>query len=133
MSRDVRPFSSKRVDEVLSGNEDDIVVRLYGEDLRVLGAKAREVQRAMAGVDGIANERVQFHTNEPTRVIEQNLAAAQQNGVKPGDIRRAAATLLSGIAVGSLFEQQKVFDVVVWGTPDTRNSLTAIRQLLIGC
>jgi Cu/Ag efflux pump CusA len=131
MSRDVRPFSSERVDEVLSGNEDDVVVRLYGEDLQVLGTKAREVQRTIAGVDGISNERVQFHTNEPTLVIEPNLAAAQRHGIKPGDIRRAAATLLSGIAVGSLFEEQKVFDVVVWGTPDTRNSVNAIKQLLI--
>ena len=49
----------------------------------------------------------------------------------PGDIRRAAATLLSGIAVGSLFEEQKVFDVVVWGTPDTRSSVSSIKQLLI--
>ena len=46
--------------------------------------------------------------------------AAQEYGVKPGDVRRAAATLVSGIGVGSLFEEQKVFDVVVWGTPETR-------------
>jgi Cu/Ag efflux pump CusA len=33
--------------------------------------------------------------------------------------------------VGSLFEQQKVFDVVVWGTPEIRNSLSSVRDLLI--
>ncbi len=44
----------------------------------------------------------------------------QQFGVKPGDVRRAAAILLSGIEVGQLFYDQKVFDVVVWGTPETR-------------
>ena len=38
---------------------------------------------------------------------------------------------MSGIEVGSLFEEQKVFDVVVWGRPETRNSLSSIRQLLI--
>src|SRR5262249_34041465 len=31
----------------------------------------------------------------------------------------------------SLFEQQKVFDVVVWGSPRTRDSLTSVRRLLI--
>jgi Cu/Ag efflux pump CusA len=39
--------------------------------------------------------------------------------------------LLSGIHVGDLFEEQKVFEVVVWGTPETRESLTSIRELLI--
>ena len=56
---------------------------------------------------------------------------AERVGVVPGDVRRAAATLMSGIGVGSLFEQQKVFDVVVWGTPATRNSLESLRTLSI--
>ena len=52
----------------------------------------------------------------------------QQHGIKPGDVRRAAAMLLSGLQVGSLFEQQKVFDVVVWSTPENRHSLTSVRE-----
>ena len=57
--------------------------------------------------------------------------AAERYGIAPGDVRRTAATLLSGLTVGNLFEQQKVFDVVVWSTPDTRASLTAIQDLAI--
>jgi Cu/Ag efflux pump CusA len=38
---------------------------------------------------------------------------------------------LSGIQVGSLFEEQKVFDVIVWGAPELRNNLTDINELLI--
>jgi Cu/Ag efflux pump CusA len=68
---------------------------------------------------------------EPTLEIEVDLASAQNYGVKPGDVRRAAATLLSGIQVGSLFEEQKVFDVVVWGAPEIRESVDDVRQLLI--
>jgi Cu/Ag efflux pump CusA len=68
---------------------------------------------------------------EPTVEIEVNLDSAQQFGVKPGDVRRAAATLLSGIQVGSLFEQQKVFDVVVWSKPEVRDTVDDISNLLI--
>ena len=68
---------------------------------------------------------------EPTLEVEVDLAAAQRHGIKPGDVRRAAATLLSGVAVGSLFEEQKVFDVVVWGAPKIRSSLIDIRELLV--
>jgi Cu/Ag efflux pump CusA len=46
-------------------------------------------------------------------------------------VRRAAATLLAGIEVGNLFEEQKVFEVVVWGTPDVRHSVASISNLLI--
>jgi Cu/Ag efflux pump CusA len=39
--------------------------------------------------------------------------------------------LLSGIQVGALYEDQRVFDVVVWSTPETRHSLSSIADLVI--
>ena len=57
--------------------------------------------------------------------------AAGAHGIKPGDVRRAAATLVQGIEVGSLFEEQKVFDVIVVGVPEVRASVTSIRDLLV--
>jgi Cu/Ag efflux pump CusA len=63
--------------------------------------------------------------------IEVDLARAQRYGLKPGDVRRAAATLIAGIQVGSIFEQQKVFDVIVVGTPATRDNLSDVENLLI--
>ena len=43
----------------------------------------------------------------------------------------AATTLLSGLVVGNLFEEQKVFDVAVWGVPEIRASETDVENLLI--
>ena len=68
---------------------------------------------------------------EPTVEIEVDLEKAAAVGLKAGDIRRAATSLLSGIQVGNLFEEQKVFEVVVWGTPEHRASLSSIQDLLI--
>src|SRR5207253_510697 len=60
-----------------------------------------------------------------------NLAAAQKYGLRPGDIRRDATTLTSGLIVGNLYEQSKIFDVVVWGAPQTRSDLTELGNMLI--
>jgi Cu/Ag efflux pump CusA len=59
------------------------------------------------------------------------LEKARVHGLKPGDVRRAASALIGGITVGSLFQEQKVFDVVIWGTPDIRKNLADIQNLLI--
>jgi CzcA family heavy metal efflux pump len=131
LAASVQTFSNERVSEALAGSEQDLTVRLYGEDLAVLRAKANEVKEAVAGVDGLVDERIEFPVTEPTLEVEVDLLAAQRHRVKPGDVRRAAATFVSGIGVGSLFEEQKVFDVVVWGTPETRSSLDSVRELLI--
>jgi CzcA family heavy metal efflux pump len=131
LASDVLTFSKERVEEVLSGTDEDLVVRVYGEDLQVLRAQAREVNEILADTDGVGNPHVKLSAEEPTLEVEIDLAAAERYGIKPGEVRRAAATLLAGIQVGSLFEEQKVFDVVVWGTPETRASLTSIRELPI--
>jgi Cu/Ag efflux pump CusA len=60
-----------------------------------------------------------------------DLEAAARYDLKAGDVRRMATTLLSGIEVGLLFEEQKIFEVVVWGTPDLRTSVSSIRDLQI--
>jgi len=131
LTEEVLTFSNERVAETLAGTEEDLVVRIYGEDLEVLRGKADEVMGVVAGIDGVVDEGVQLPAFEPTLEVEVDLAAAQRHGVLPGDVRRAAATLVSGIGVGSLFEEQKVFEVVVWGTPEVRGSLTDVRDLLI--
>ena len=53
------------------------------------------------------------------------------HGIKPGEVRRTAAVLLSGLEVGNLFEEQKVFEVVVWGKPEIRENLDSVKNLLI--
>ena len=103
-------------------------MRLYGQELDVLRREAEKVQQALAGVDGIVDPHVDVESREPVVEIEVNLEAAAKHGVKPGDVRRAAATLLAGIEVGNLFEEQKMFEVVVWGEPQVRHSVAAIQQ-----
>ncbi len=129
--RSVQAYRPERIGEALTRPDQDIVVRIYGYDLGELRAKAQEVQQAMSGVAGIVDARADILTEEPQVEIKVDLAAAERYGIKPGDVRRSAATLLSGLLVGNLFEDEKVFDVVVWGTPEIRNSLTTIRDLLI--
>jgi Cu/Ag efflux pump CusA len=131
VSTDVLTHSEERVTDVLGRSDDDLVVRIYGEDPAVLNAKADEVRALVTGADGVARAQVDRPRDEPTVQVKVDLARAQAAGVKPGDVRRAAASLLGGITVGNLFEQQKVFDVVVWGAPGIRQSERDIEQLLI--
>ena len=117
--------------DVLTGSDRPLVVRVYGQNLDVLGREASKVQSLMSQVDGVVDPRVQQPVEQPNVEIEVDLDRAQEFGLKPGDVRRAEATLVQGLLVGSAFEEQKVFEVVVRGTPDTRRSVDSIRNLLI--
>jgi len=85
----------------------------------------------LSEVSGITDVRPLLPVQEPTLEIKVDLTTAQTHGIKPGDVRRAAATLISGILVGNLFEEQKIFDVVVWGKPELRDSISDVSNLMI--
>lgn len=138
LRRDVLTYPEERTAQILKGPtsartapENDLVLRVYGDDPVVLRQKAQELRLSIARIDGVVAPRVDNPVEEPTLEVETNLAAAERHGIKPGDVRRAATTLLSGIEVGSLFEDQKVFEVVVWSAPHVRRSLTGVEDLLI--
>ncbi len=116
---------------LLTGLSQPVVVRLFGQDPDILRREAQRVQQMIADIDGVVDPTVELPATQPTVEIEVDLEKAQGFGVTPGDIRRAEATLLQGIQVGSVFEEQKVFDVVVQGAPVTRGSVSDIENLLI--
>jgi Cu/Ag efflux pump CusA len=127
---DVDTYLNERILDVVN-HDEDLVVRVYGQNMDELTAKAEEVMKVVARVDGVVEPEVQYPEVHPSLQVEVNLARARGHGLKPGDVRRAASTLLSGIEVGSLWENQKVFDVIVWGTPEIRRNLSDVENLLI--
>ena len=131
LRRDVQTYLKERIREVLTGSSDAIVVRIFGNDLEVLRDKAHEVEAALAGIEGIVDLHVELQADVPQVQVQVDLAAAQHYGVKPGDVRRASATLMAGEEVGDIFRDGKAYDVQVWSTPETRQSLTSIGNLPI--
>ena len=127
----VGTYESDSMAGVLAAAPAALTVRLYGSDYGELARLGRQVEAVMSRTGGLGPPRMQLPVEQPTLNVAVNLAAATRNGVKPGDIRREAATLLSGLTVGNFFEQQKVFDVVVLGTPAVRGSLASVSNLLL--
>ena len=130
--REVRTYTQQILNQPQrSSTADDVTLRLYGEDQKTLRAEAAKLEKSLAGTSGVVNSHVILPLDEPTLEIEVDLAAAQKYGIKPGEVRRTAAALLSGILVGNLFQEQKVFDVVVWGIPEMRDSISDVLNMPI--
>ena len=128
---DVQTYLQERSKEVLSGTSYSIVVRLFGPDMDGLRAKAKEVEKVMAGVEGVTDLKVESQVLLPQVEVRLRPEAAERYGLTPGHVRRATTTLLRGTKVGEVYEGQKRFDVVVWGVPACRDDLAALRALPI--
>ncbi|HEX5691161.1 MAG TPA: efflux RND transporter permease subunit, partial [Roseiflexaceae bacterium] len=131
LQRDVQTYLKERIREVLTGSSHPIVVRIYGQDLQVLRDKAKEVEEKLAAIPGLTDLHVELLTDIPQVQIEVDLAKAKQYGLKPGDVRRAAAYLIAGEEAGDIHTGNRTFDVNVWSIPEARRNLDDIRSLLI--
>lgn len=131
LHRDVQTYLKERIREVLTGSSYPIIVRIYGQDLDILRAKAEEVRARLEGIEGLTDLHVELLVDIPQVEVEVDLMRAQQYGLKPGDVRRAAAFMMAGEEVGDLHTSNRTFDVTVWSVPEVRSSVTDIENLLI--
>ncbi len=129
--RDVQTYLRERIKEVLTGTSESVVVRIFGPDLDVLRAKADEIQKKIAGIDGVVDAHTDLQDDLPHIEVEVNLAAARRHGLKPGDIRRQTSALLASEEVSDLWFAGQAYDVRVWSIPEARSSITDVANLPI--
>jgi CzcA family heavy metal efflux pump len=129
--RDRKTYLDERVKEVVAGGSEPVVIRLFGPDLHTLGEQAAQIEEILGGIDGVVNEHTDLHTDVPQLDVEVDLQKAAGYGLKPGDVRRAAATLVAGEEVGDIFRGGRAYDVVVWSVPEVRDSVPDVTNLLI--
>ena len=127
----VSTYEADSMTGVLASGASTVVTRVYGVNGGELAVQAGRLSGAVARIPGVTGTTVTTPVTQPTIDISVNLDAAARYGISPGDVRREAGTLLSGLTVGNYFENQAVFDVVVWGLPANRSSLSSIENLLI--
>ncbi len=129
--RDVLTYLKERVKEVLTGAGATIVVRLYGPDLEMLRNQAREVSAVMEKISGVTHLKIEPQVLVPQVTVRLRPEAAEQFGLTPGQVRRAATTLVQGTKVGEIYQQQRAYAVTVWGTEAVRGDVNALGELLI--
>ena len=128
---DVSTYADDRLAAVSATSGDALVVRVSGADYETLQEHAVQVQDALRTVEGVISPEIEPLVLQPTVSVQVDLAAAQRFNFQPGDIRREVSTLVSGLTVGSLYEQQAIFDVVVWGGPATRANVETLESLVV--
>jgi CzcA family heavy metal efflux pump len=132
LRRDVQTYLKERIREVLAGSSHPIIIRIYGDDLKVIREKGEEIKKLLEGIDGVTDEHVEtLGTPTPQIEVEVNLAAAKEYGVKPGDVRRMVGIMVAGEEAGDMFINGRTHDINVWSIPEARHSVDDISDMLI--
>ena len=102
-----------RFNELMTGAKADIAVKLYGEDMGVLYATAREAARYVEQVPGAADVIVEQAMGLPQLVVSYDRAKIARYGINIEELNTLLRTAYAGEAAGVVFENERRFDLVL--------------------
>ncbi len=120
-----------RFNELMTGAKQDVVCKIFGENLDTLASYAARLGELSGSVQGAQNIYVEPVTGMPQIVIEYKRAAIAQFGLSVSDINKVVNIGLAGQSTGFVYEGEKRFDLVVRLDGRQRENIEDIRNLLI--
>ncbi|GMN05613.1 CusA/CzcA family heavy metal efflux RND transporter [Croceitalea sp. MTPC5] len=120
-----------RFNELLEGIREDVAIKIYGEDIDVLAAKADEITKIIAGTEGIGDMRAEATSGLPQMTIKYNRDKLAQYGVSIDQLNMIVQSAFAGGYAGVIFEGEKRFDLVVRLDEQNRTDINDIRNLYI--
>ncbi|WP_051054020.1 efflux RND transporter permease subunit [Fibrella aestuarina] len=120
-----------RFNELMTGVKSDIAVKIYGEDLAILFAKANQAAASMKSIPGVADIKVEQISGLPQMLVTYNRPRLAQYGVSVASLNRVLKAAFAGETAGVVFEGEKRFDLVVRLDSTYRQTIDNIRELYV--
>ena len=118
-----------RFNELISGVRSDFAVKLYGDDLDVMLKSANQLASAIRGVTGAADVKVEQVTGLPVLTVQPRREALARYGLPLAELQSVVSTALGGKEVGTVFEGDARYAVVVRLPESRRDDLSALERL----
>jgi heavy metal efflux system protein len=120
-----------RFNELMTGARQDIVCKIYGENLDSLSSYAHHLSEIIRTVPGAVNVYEERVTGMPQVIIKYNRDAMAKYGLNVSDINKIVNAAFAGQIAGQVYEGEKRFDMVVRLDGGARKSLSDIRNLMV--
>ena len=120
-----------RFNELMTGARQDVVCKIFGENLDTLAVYADKLGKIVTKVEGSENLYVEPVTGMPQVIIEYNRPMIAQYNLSIADINKVVNTAFAGQSTGLIFEEEKRFDLVVRLDNQERKNLEDVQNLLI--
>lgn len=119
-----------RVNEMVAGIRSDLGIKLFGDDLDVLGEKAAEVEAVLNTIPGAADIYTEQVTGQPSLEITVDQQAIARHGVPARHVLEIIEAI-GGRKVGEVREDQRRFDLVVRLAEPYQQDAVAIGRILV--
>ncbi len=120
-----------RFNELITGVRADIAVKIFGEDLDILVRKGEDIRELIKNVEGAADITVEKIAGLPQMNVAYDRSRIARFGLNIEDLNKMIAAGFSGNTVGSVFEGEKRFDLVVRLGEEQRRGIDDLKNLYV--
>ncbi len=120
-----------RFNELMTGARQDVVCKIFGENIDTLSKYAQKLGVISGGVKGSQNIYVETVAGIPQIVVQYNRNLISQYGLNISDVNKTLNTAFAGQSTGAVYEGEKRFDMVVRLNNQQRQNIEDVRNLLI--
>ncbi len=121
-----------RFNELLEGTRADVSVKVFGPDLYKNMEIAKSIQETVSKVKGAGDVEVDLAGLSPVLSVLPKNEALFKYGLSTLDVLETVSIALGGEEVGTFYEQEKRFPIIVRLDDETRSDLSIVKSLPVG-
>ncbi|MBL1280526.1 MAG: CusA/CzcA family heavy metal efflux RND transporter [Fluviicola sp.] len=120
-----------RFNELMTGVRQDVAVKLFGDDLKLLQKYAQKMEKIIKKVDGVADTKVEAIDGLPQMTVRFDRGKLAQYGLSVNYLNTIISTSFGGKTAGVIFDGEKKFDMVVRLRKDAKKSIEDLKSVFI--
>lgn len=120
-----------RIDELVAGTKSQLILKLFGEDIKVLKSKADEIAKILSSIKGGTDLMTEKVSGQPYLTINIDRAKIARYGLNIKDVQNVIEIAIAGKAASKFYEESRSFDITVRMPEEKRNSIEAIENILV--
>jgi cobalt-zinc-cadmium resistance protein CzcA len=120
-----------RFNELMTGSRSDIAIKIFGDNLEILDAKATELISKVNKIEGIGDLKADKVTGLPQITIKYDYNKIALYGLNITDINQIIRSSFAGESAGKIYEESKRFDIVVRMDKANRSDINDVNNLFI--
>ncbi|MFN4916001.1 MAG: efflux RND transporter permease subunit [Ignavibacteria bacterium] len=120
-----------RFNELMTGARQDVVCKIFGENLDTLARYGRDIGNIIGNIEGASDLFVEPINGMPQIIINYNRDIIAQYGLTIAQVNMVINSAFAGYTAGNVYEGEKRFDLVIRMHKPERKSIDDIINLLI--
>jgi cobalt-zinc-cadmium resistance protein CzcA len=120
-----------RIDELVAGTRAQLILKLFGEDINVLSERSTKIAKVLSTIRGGADLNAEKVSGQPYLTVNIDRSKIARYGLNISDVQKVIEIAVAGKAASQLYEENRSFPITVRFPEEKRNSLEAIKNLII--